>query len=366
MNGVLGAAALLQKMRLDDGVANYVNIIQDCGKSLMNILNDILDVSKLEVGKFDLEQSDVHISELLRAIRSIYSLKAQEKGIQFNASVDDDVVDCRIGDSHRLMQIMHNVVSNAMKFTERGSVNVNISNATSTINGQPAISISVVDTGIGMSRDQLDNVFDAFVQADSSTTRRYGGSGLGLSIVKGIVDAMNGDIVVNSAPGEGTTFKIDLPLPTASNIKEAETASPDDGTIIWKNISILVAEDNKINKMIVDAFLKETGARITYVENGRDAVEAVKRSAFNIILMDVHMPVMDGMEALNEIRRIESSESRKPAPIIAVTADAMQQERRKYLEFGFNDHLPKPINEDVLLKLIEKNLNETAQKTKAA
>ena len=178
--------------------------------------------------------------------------------------------------------------------------------------------------------------------------------------------AMKGDIVVNSAPNGGTSFKIDLPLPTASDVKESETASRSDGTIVWKNISILVAEDNGINKMIIDAFLKQTGARVTYVENGYDAVEATKRNAFDIILMDVHMPVMDGMEALNEIRSFEATESRKPAPIIAVTADAMQQERRKYLEFGFNDHLPKPINEEVLIKLIEKNLNETARKTKAA
>ncbi len=366
MNGVLGAAALLQKMRLDNGVGEYIDIIQDCGKSLMSILNDILDVSKLEVGKFDLEQSEVRISEILRAIRSIYNVKAQEKGIEFDASVDGDVVDCRLGDSHRLMQIMHNVVSNAMKFTERGSVKVKIANAVSKIDGQPTISISVVDTGIGMSREQLDTIFDAFVQADSSTTRRYGGSGLGLSIVKGIVDAMKGKIIVNSVPDEGTTFRINIPLPTATAAEEAASASQGEGTIAWKDISILVAEDNGINKMIVDAFLKQTGARVIYVENGRDAVEAVKRSQFDIILMDVHMPVMDGMEALKEIRFIEESEARKPAPIIAVTADAMQQERRKYLEFGFSDHLPKPINEDGLLNSIEKNLAEYSQKIRAA
>lgn len=366
MNGVLGATALLQKRELEPDIAGYVSIIDDCGKSLMSVLNDILDVSKLEAGKFEIEKSEFSIRETLRSIHSIYSLKADEKGLKFDASVTEDVADSRSGDSHRIMQILHNLVANAMKFTERGSVVVTIDNAVIGAERSPAIKITVADTGIGMSADQTDNIFESFVQADSSMSRRYGGSGLGLSIVKGIIDAMNGTIAVASSPGEGAVFEIDIPLPIASSATESETAARDESAITWQNLSILVAEDNAINRMIVDAFLKQTGARVTYVENGRLAVDAIAVGHFDIALMDIHMPEMDGVEALQEIRKREQVENRRPLPVLAVTADAMQQEKRRYLEEGFNAHLPKPINETALLQAIEKALDMTPDKTAAA
>lgn len=366
MNGVLGATALLQKRELESDIEGYVNIIDDCGKSLMSVLNDILDVSKLEAGKFEIEQTIFSIRETLRSIQSIYNLKAEEKGLKFEASVTPDVADLRTGDSHRIMQILHNLVANAMKFTERGSVVVTIDNADAGAASTAAIKITVADTGIGMSADQADNIFESFVQADSSMSRRYGGSGLGLSIVKGIIDAMDGAISVASSPGEGAVFEAVIPLPVASSAGDPEDGERDGSVVTWEKLSILVAEDNAINRMIIDAFLKQTGAQVTYVENGRLAVDAVADGHFDIALMDIHMPEMDGVEALLEIRKRERAENRQPLQILAVTADAMQQEKSRYLETGFNDHLPKPINEAALLQAIENALDMAPKNTAAA
>ncbi len=366
MNGVLGATALLQKKELEPESSGYVDIIRDCGNSLMDVLNDILDVSKLEAGKIEIEQSDFSIREIVGSIHSIYNLKAQEKGLRFETSVAQDVMDLRSGDAHRIRQILHNLVSNSMKFTERGDVVVLIANSKTDITSEPTINISVADTGIGMSGEQTENIFETFVQADSSMTRRYGGSGLGLSIVKGIVDAMGGVICVNSRRGKGTIFEIDIPLPILAETTVEPEAAPVARKIAWEDMSILVAEDNAINRMIIDAFLKQTGAQVSYFENGRLAVEAVKDRQFDVALMDIHMPEMDGVQALLDIRTIEMSENRRALPIIAVTADAMQQEVRRYLELGFNEHLPKPINEDDLIQAIEKTLNINSAKTAAA
>lgn len=366
MNGVLGATTLLQKRQLEPEISSYVDIIDDCGKSLMTVLNDILDVSKLEAGKFEIEQSEFSIGETLRSIHSIYNLKAEEKGLKFDASIEPDVSDLRSGDAHRIMQILHNLVANAMKFTERGDVNVTIANAADDVDGAPAIEITVADTGIGMSAAQTEHIFESFVQADSSMSRRYGGSGLGLSIVKGITDAMNGVISVKSSLGEGTTFHVVIPLPICGGVTEVTVAAPTAPSVDWTRLSILVAEDNAINRMIIDAFLKQTGAKVSYFENGRLAADAVVNTHFDIALMDIHMPEMDGVEAFQEIRKFECAEDRKPMPIIAVTADAMQQDKNRYLELGFSDHIPKPVNEDMLMQTVEKALNMTPEKIAAA
>jgi|GEM_PF-1322932 len=366
MNGVLGATAMLQKQGLDKEVSNYIDVIQRCGTSLLSVINDILDVSKLEAGKLELEKAELSLEDILTAIRSIYNLKAEEKGLRFGVTLADGVADRRIGDAHRLMQILHNLVANAMKFTDKGSVDVEIADGDCTLNGEPAISIVVRDSGIGMSPEQTRHIFEPFVQADSSTTRKFGGSGLGLSIVKGIVDAMKGEISVHSEPNAGTTFHIQIPMPPADMSEIDDNKAADTRSIAWSDVSILVAEDNAINKMIMEAFLKQTGAQVTFVENGQLAVDAVRENKFDIVLMDIHMPEMDGVEAFTTIRESEGADCEQPLPIIAVTADAMQQERRRYLDIGFVGHIPKPVNEEVLLQAIEDILKANGRHTQAA
>ncbi len=356
MNGVLGAAEILQKMELTPEMRRYVDVIVNSGGLLMSLLNDILDLSKLRAGKSPLEETDFRLSEIVKSVTSVHSLKAAEKNIKFDAVIETGVSDCRSGDPHKLTQILHNLLSNAIKFTEDGLVQLTISNAGEEgAHGEP-IMITVSDTGIGMTEDHVANVFSPFVQADSSTTRKFGGTGLGLAIVKNIVDNMSGEISVESAPGAGTTFRIKLPFAIADETPVMVTC--DDAIEINElsgATSILVAEDNETNCLIMEAFLKRAGATATIVENGQDAVEAFRRGQFDLIMLDIHMPVMDGEQALREIRGIEDQEDINKTPIIAVTANAMEHQVRHYFDIGFDDYLAKPISEKTLLQVIARN-----------
>ncbi len=356
MNGVLGAAAILKKQPLDDKANKFVSVIDQCGTNLLNILNDILDFSKIESDKIDLEEAPFSLRRLISSIESIYTLRADEKGLGFAVEIDDSLNDARLGDQHRVSQLLHNLLSNAFKFTEKGVVGLKVSVAADD-GDDNAIIIDVTDSGVGISEDRILHIFDSFVQADSSTTRRYGGSGLGLSIVKGIVDAMGGNITVQSQMGVGTTFKAVLPLPLARDgvvqrHKKLEKIPAD-----TKPISVLVAEDNQTNRLIVNAFLQKETSQLVFAENGKEAVEAFKNGAFDIVLMDIHMPEMDGVEALGAIRRYERENNLAATPIIAVTADAMQDQVQAYKKAGFNDHVAKPISESALLETIAQNIH---------
>jgi len=357
MNGVLGAAAILQKMDLTPEIRNFVNIINDSGSSLMSLLNDILDLSKLEAGKIVLEETVFRLSDIVKKVASVHALKAFEKNIRFSAVIESDVPDCRLGDPHRLTQILHNLVSNAVKFTNDGSVQVMVANVRDGAGDDGSIAIVVSDTGDGMTKEQIARAFAAFVQADSSTTRYFGGTGLGLSIVKGIVAAMGGEISVDAAPRVGSTFRITIPLTTADD-SALTTLTPavDETDALPAATSILVAEDNITNRLVLDAFLRSAGVTATIVENGHDAVEAYKHGRFNLILMDIHMPVMDGEQAFRKIRDLEKKGGLDRTAVIAVTADAMAHQVSHYLDFGFDDHLPKPITETALLRTIVRNL----------
>jgi len=356
MNGVLGAAELLQKMDLTPEMRRFVDIIVNSGGLLMSLLNDILDLSKLRAGKSPLEETDFRLSEIIKSVTSVHTLKTSEKDIQFNAVIENDVFDSRLGDPHKLTQILHNLVSNAIKFTNNGLVQLTISNARESAVGDGSIVVTVSDTGIGMTKEHVANVFSPFVQADSSTTRKFGGTGLGLAIVKNIVETMNGDISIESLPGAGTTFRIILPIALADETDA--TDSKTDAIELDKPsgvTSILVAEDNETNCLIMEAFLKRAGATTTIVENGQEAVEAFKRGQFDLVMLDIHMPVMDGEQALREIRELEEKQGRNKTPIIAVTADAMEHQVRHYLDIGFDDYLAKPISETTLLQSIARN-----------
>ncbi len=358
MNGVLGAADILQHMDLTPDMRRFVDIIVDSGDLLMSIINDILDLSKHRAGKSPLEETNFRLSEIVNSVTSVHALKAAEKNIQFNSTIQNDVFDCRLGDPHKLSQILHNLLSNAIKFTSDGLVQLTVSNRRTGAVEDEAVVITVSDTGIGMTKEHVAVAFSPFVQADSSTTRKFGGTGLGLSIVKSITEAMRGEIKLDSIPGTGTTFRVTIPLPTfcqsvATDTKEVAHAFNE----LSNPTSILVAEDNQTNSLIMEAFLKRIGATASFVENGRDAVEAFKHGMFDLVLMDINMPVMDGSLAFREIRKLEEKEGRTKTPIIAVTADAMDHQVRKYLDVGFDGHLPKPVNQKALLQIIECSLS---------
>lgn len=357
MNGVLGAAEILQNMDLNAEMRRFVDIIADSGNLLLDLLNDILDLSKLNAGKTVFEETEFHLSEVVGKVASIHGLKATEKDIGLNVTIEDDVADCRLGDPGKLTQILHNLLSNAIKFTNDGLVQLTLSNAQKGASDGTGLMIAVSDTGIGMAEEQVAKVFSPFVQADSSTARNYGGTGLGLSIVKRIVDAMGGEIDLSSTPGVGSTFRITLDFAVAN---ETAAATPQKIAVNTDKLpaatSILVAEDNETNRLIIETFLKRAGAATTMAENGEDAVEQFKRGQYDLILMDIHMPVMDGEEAFQEIRKLQDSGGFDHTPIIAVTADAMDHQVRHYLDFGFDGHLPKPVTEKALVQTILRNL----------
>lgn len=358
MNGVLGAAAILQKMNLTPEMREFVDMIVDSGGVLMSLLNDILDLSKFQTGKVVLEKTDFSLLSVVRRTSALHSLKAAEKNLQLDLKIAPGLIDERLGDPHKITQILHNLLSNAVKFTETGSVTMTVSNAEQRGGESEGISIIVADSGVGMPKEFVANAFLPFTQADGTITRRFGGTGLGLSIVKNIVDAMKGEIQVESRLGEGTTIRVILPLPVFLGPATSKIESPArDAHALLRRTSVLVVDDNQTNCLILEAFLKRAGVTPVIVQNGREAVEAVSNRRFDIILMDIHMPVMGGEAALHEIRRIEAERFLAPIPIMAVTADAMPEQVQHFQKIGFDGHLAKPVNEKALFDAISKLLH---------
>lgn len=353
MNGVLGAAAVLQKMNLTPEMREFVDIIADSGGLLMSLLNDILDVLKFQAGKVVLEETDFSLRKVVRKAAAVHALKASEKNLRFNVEIDSGVADDRRGDPHKITQILHNLLSNAVKFTESGSVQLTVGGAGDPGGDPLAVAFAISDSGIGMPKDFLAGAFTPFSQADSSTTRRFGGTGLGLSIVKNIVDAMKGELYVDSTVGEGTTFHFVVPLAVISEKKGSECDGVGDAlTPGAAGASILIADDNRTNTLILEAFLKRAGAEMTVARNGLEAVEAYKSRRFDIVLMDINMPLMDGEQALHAIRRFEKEHCLKATPVVAVSADVMPDQVGRFLEIGFSAHLPKPVSEKSLLNAV--------------
>ncbi|MFN6978256.1 MAG: ATP-binding protein, partial [Gemmobacter sp.] len=323
----------------DPAKKNMAAVIVDSGALLLSIINDVLDLSKLEAGKIDLEAIPFRLGDLARKLSDIYTLKASEKSVAFSIRLDTDPDDSRCGDPVRVMQILHNLVGNAVKFTEKGSVTVTIR-----ARRGDAVALIVEDTGIGMTEAQAGRVFEAFAQADSSTTRKYGGTGLGMSIVHRLVTAMGGTIEIASEPERGTRVEVMLPLPRVVDpviAQPAETRIPD---AALSGLRILVAEDNRTNQLVLSAMLKNLGVRSTFVSDGAQAVAAYDPDAFDILLLDISMPIMDGPTALALIRAQEDARSRPMIPTVAVTANALKHQVDDYLAQGFDAHLAKPIS----------------------
>ena len=344
MNGVLGVAEELA-LRLDGREeARLVETIRDSGEALLNVINDILDFSKIEAGKLAIESAPFDPAELTRRAALQHRMKAEEKGLGFSLEIAEGATEPRLGDPHRVRQILHNLLGNAVKFTETGNVRCAIRN------GEPGgLEIEVADTGLGMSEEEIGRMFVGFAQADSSTARRFGGTGLGMSITRSLIEAMDGRIEVESAPGAGTRVLVRLPLPHAGAAKPAEPAP---SRLPPSGLAVLAVDDNATNRMLVDLLLRRIGADAELVESGREAVDAAARRRFDVILMDISMPGMDGVEALQGIRDAEARAGAFPVPAIAVTANAMTHQVDEYLACGFDAHVAKPIQAEALFRAI--------------
>jgi PAS domain S-box-containing protein len=377
LNGVLGTANLLLDGRLDKEQHERVEVIRQSGGALLSLLNDILDISKVESGRLELEDLDFALKDLLNTVADLWAPQAESKGIAFLR--DEGAVSFPVlrSDPARIRQILFNLISNALKFTDEGSITVRVGQKQKS-GGFIETTIEIIDTGTGIPPDRVDRIFEKFVQADSSITRRYGGSGLGLSLCKSFAAALNGNIGVKSKLGEGSTFWFRIICPTGDADKVQAELRDDilDGEDGDRTVRILVAEDNKINQTVIVAMLQRAGHHVDVVNNGLEAFSAVMRAPYDVILMDVQMPEMDGITATRKIRELEGE--RGDVPIIALTANAMVGDREQYLEAGMTDYVSKPIEPtklanairrqcgtDVAVKLIGQTTTPTAEAPEA-
>jgi len=357
MNGIIGMTNLLFYTNLTAEQQEYSNLIKSSSEALLDIINDILDISKIESGKIELESRVFNVRGIIDVIIKTLEFKANEKNLKLTVDIDPNIPTYLIGDSLRLRQIIINLINNALKFTEKGGVHVSLK-ITSGDSKKVIIKCSVKDTGIGLKPESIHSIFEKFTQADSSTTRKYGGTGLGLSISKQLIEMMNGKIWVESEYGNGSDFifKIELGIP---NLEEIRAIENDENTIkklsdisFNKTLKILIAEDNSTNQKYIRSLMQIHKLSPTIVNNGKEAVDAALSQKFDCILMDLHMPVMDGITATQTIRN-SANEQLKDIPIIALTAAAYKEDKEKMLAAGMNDYLSKPINEEALMRILK-------------
>jgi PAS domain S-box-containing protein len=339
MNGVLGMVQAMERDKLSRSQRERLGVIRRSGGALLAMLNDVLDLSKIEAGKLELEAHEFDLEELAHGAHAAFTAIASGKGLAFELAVDPQARGLYRGDSVRIRQIIHNLVSNAVKFTEAGQVRVAVSRL------GPDVRIAVEDTGIGVPPERIPQLFETFVQADASTTRRFGGTGLGLSISAELAKAMGGDIEVRSVEGDGSTFTARLRLERLSDAPAQRRSVPTAlAAPARPDLRVLAAEDNPINRLVLKTVLAQVGVTPALVDDGAAAVAAWRTQDWDLILMDVEMPVMDGPAAAQAIRTGEARAGRARTPIIALTANAMTHQRAEYLASGMDEVVAKPIN----------------------
>ncbi|MEN9355118.1 MAG: hypothetical protein RL318_2443 [Fibrobacterota bacterium] len=349
MNGVIGLTRLLSETDLDILQRRYVELIAQSGQGLLGLINNILDISRIEAGQLDLERIRFDLGTFLGDLGAIFRFRAQEKGIDFELRTELDAHPVINGDSGRLRQILTNLVGNAVKFTDSGHVTLEARFLQATPN-QYLLEFVVSDTGIGMSQETMAKLFKPFAQADASIARRFGGTGLGLSICRNLIELMGGSISARSQPGQGTSFRFSLWLDRASpDFTESPPPSME-----WKTfhgMRVLVAEDNPINQLVMGQYLSNLGIRYDIAANGLEALTLLEgREEYHLVLMDCQMPEMDGYEATRRIRAMDSRTGLRHLPILALTANAFKEDRERSLAAGMDGHLSKPIQLEELAR----------------
>jgi len=349
LNGVLGMAQALEADDLTPAQKEKVGIILDSGKSLMALLNDVLDLTKIEAGKLEISAVPGDFLHTMKRTRQLFQSTAEEKGLDLFVRYDAHFPQRLSYDPTRVRQCVSNLLSNAIKFTAQGSVEVAI-NARPTKDGQYMIVVDVSDTGIGMSEATCSKLFTVFTQADGATTRKFGGSGLGLAISRQLARMMGGDIIVKSEEGRGSTFRLTFkaqeaaPATAPAPVAAAAKIEPAKRTL--RGLRVLLTDDNAINRQVIRLFLTPQGCDIAEATNGKEALDRLAQDEFDVVLMDIHMPVMDGKEA---VQRLRATDRWATLPVIALTADAMSGDREKYLALGMTDYVSKPVDQRELI-----------------
>jgi len=354
LNGVLAMAEVMAMGELGDIQRERLGIIRQSGNLLLAVLNDVLDLSKIEAGKLSLVTDDFELATTLSASAETFQVLAQGKGLEFRFAISDEAQGWWRGDADRLRQVVGNLLSNAVKFTPQGLVEAVID-----VNPQShALRLVVRDSGVGIAPEKLPLLFEKFTQADNSATRRFGGTGLGLAICRELTQMMGGSIEVESREGRGSTFTVELPLVRGEAHSSAPSEAVHDNND--RNIRLLAAEDNPTNQHVLSAVMESLGIDIDIVPDGRQAVDAWLVGGYDLILMDIQMPVMDGIDAAREIRQIEIAEQRKRIPIVALTANALSHQVDEYMAVGMDGHVAKPIEIAKLYEAISAALTAAA------
>ncbi len=380
MNAIIGMTELLGETELTGEQRNFVNVLGKSGESLLLLINDVLDLSRIEAGRVDLESIPFEAGDVLTGIWKLMGVEAKRKELAFDLKLGADTAHTILGDPHRLRQVLANLVSNAIKFTNEGRVALELRRAEDQPNSESAAATEIAlefvvsDTGIGIPPERRQTIFESFSQVDSSITRRYGGSGLGLAIAHHLVNMMGGQLAVSDNPDGGTVFAFTLRLPAARQspsrpapgqaAKRAASAArlPGETPLAETGqapaLRILLVDDAEENRLLVQAFLKKHPYEIDVAENGQAAVDRFRAQRYDLVLMDMQMPVMDGLTATREIRRYETEQGRTPTPILALTAYALAKEKERSLAAGCTAHLSKPIKKATLLEAIAQHTND--------
>jgi signal transduction histidine kinase len=357
MNAILGMTHLLKQDSPREDQIEPINILDFSGKTLLSLIDDVLDFSKIEAGKIEFESIEFELNKLVNVIVESFKITAKNKSIELNTEIGEGIPNILKGDPARLTQILNNLVSNALKFTEEGEVRLSV-NAVQDYDESIRLQFAISDTGIGIEENRVNTIFESFTQANQNTKRLFGGTGLGLTISKQLTELQGGSISVESEEGQGSTFFVELTFEKGSFADEAKTITKSE--INGESLSglrVLLAEDNLVNQKVMLRFLERWNVDMTVVDNGKEAVEAVKKHNYDVVLMDLQMPIMDGYEASEHIRKLDDPYKRN-TPIIALTAAALKEVREKVYASGMNDFVTKPFNpadlEQKLFQFIEK------------
>ncbi len=354
MNGVIGMVEALKATDLTEDQAEYLSIIDISSENLLSVVNDILDFSKVEANQIELENITFNLKKTIDEVIKLLKFKSDQKGLFLKSKIDDNVPSFLIGDPTRLKQILINLINNAVKFTSEGGVTVGCE-CESQSEKKVKLKFIVTDTGIGISDEVKSKLFESFTQADASTTRKFGGTGLGLAISKSLSQMMHGEIGVDSEEGTGSSFWFTVHLDLASETESTKDKMNRHQDAGLKDLNILVAEDNAINQRVARFVIEKLGHKVDIAENGEIAVRKRIDGDYDILFMDIQMPVMDGLSATKKIREYEKDKKLEhPIPIIAMTANTMKGDREKFLESGMNDYIGKPFKANELSEIIYK------------